>query len=294
MSVKFITCIYSRLSGTKFGGRSSRGGHYKWSLLSLLKMTEADFTCYTSSDEFEDLELFFFDTHNISRDQLKIVVFDLEKSVFFDKLESIKQKNIDFFKSWDRCLEIQYNKIHWYDIEDKSYDYYFWIDAGISHCGLLPNKWLETDKGYEASFYATSIFNNLFLNNLVKFADDKIFIIAKDNVRNYWSGTVDKKYYTNFNMDYHIIGGIFGGKKESFEIFTQQFKTYLEVFLNDELTPMEENILSLMNVNHPDMFNRKFFDTWWCPDNAPKGVSDDFFIKNKSFYKVIEELINNE
>jgi hypothetical protein len=294
MKVKFITCIYSNLHGTDFGGRPSRGGHYRWSLLSLLNMTNADFVCYTSSSEIEDLRQFFYERHKVDTNRLDIKVFELKNSVFFEKLNELKQKKIHEFRSWDRCLEIQYNKFYWFDLEDKSYDYYYWIDAGISHSGLLPNKWLESDKGYDAKFFTTSIFNNIFLDNLIKFTNDKIFIIAKDNVRNYWSGTVDEKYYIDYNMDYHIIGGIFGGKKDNFDIFIQQFKNYLEIFLNDGITPMEENILSLMNVNHSDMFNRKFFDVWWCPDNAPQGVSDDFFEKNKSFYKVIEELINNE
>ncbi len=50
MSVKFITAIYSRLAGSDLGGRHARGGHYRYSLLSLLKMTNADFICYTTED----------------------------------------------------------------------------------------------------------------------------------------------------------------------------------------------------------------------------------------------------
>ena len=64
--------------------------------------------------------------------------------------------------------------------------------------------------------------------------------------------------------------------------------------LENEETPSEENILSLMNVNHSDIFVRKYFDTWWCMDNAPSGTSEEYFEKNKSFYKVLEEIINNE
>jgi hypothetical protein len=45
MSVKIITSIYSDLHGTEFGGRVGRGGHYRFSLLSLLKITDADFLC---------------------------------------------------------------------------------------------------------------------------------------------------------------------------------------------------------------------------------------------------------
>ena len=56
MSVKFITSIYSDLHGTELGGRTGRNGHYRYSLLSLLKMTDADFLCYTSDREIESLK----------------------------------------------------------------------------------------------------------------------------------------------------------------------------------------------------------------------------------------------
>jgi hypothetical protein len=66
-NTKFITCIYDNLFGTELGGRISRGAHYRFSLLSLLKMTDADFICYTSQDEIEDLENFFYTENNIDR-----------------------------------------------------------------------------------------------------------------------------------------------------------------------------------------------------------------------------------
>ena len=75
MSVKFITAIYSRLAGSDLGGRHARGGHYRYSLLSLLKMTNADFICYTTEDEKQELEVFFYVENNISKEKLKFIVF---------------------------------------------------------------------------------------------------------------------------------------------------------------------------------------------------------------------------
>ena len=80
MKIKILTSIYSDLSGTELGGRQSRGGHYQYSLLSLLKMTNADFTCYTSEREIDRLKKFFYDEHNISEKQLELKVFDLHKT----------------------------------------------------------------------------------------------------------------------------------------------------------------------------------------------------------------------
>ena len=74
--VKFITSIYSDLYGTEYGGRMNRGGHYSYSLLSLLKMTDADFLCYTSDRELEPLKQFFYETHSISPEKLEFKVFE--------------------------------------------------------------------------------------------------------------------------------------------------------------------------------------------------------------------------
>ena len=53
---KIITAIYSDLYGTEIGGRPGRNHHYRLSLMSLLKMTDADFLCYTSEREIESLK----------------------------------------------------------------------------------------------------------------------------------------------------------------------------------------------------------------------------------------------
>jgi hypothetical protein len=152
--VKFITAVYSNLAGTEYGGRHSRGGHYKWSLISLLRMTDADFLCYTSQEEFEDLCNFFYDQNKIDAKKLEIKIFDLKNTkhkVLIDKI-----KNVDDVKNGDRCYEIQYNKIFWLENEDWSYDYYYWIDAGLCHCGIIPNKHLDFNnqhQGYYNSYF---------------------------------------------------------------------------------------------------------------------------------------------
>ena len=82
MSVKFITAIYGRLNGTDLGGRPARGGHYRYSLLSLLKMTNADFVCYTTEEEKQELEVFFYELHNIDPKQLQFKTFSLYDTKF--------------------------------------------------------------------------------------------------------------------------------------------------------------------------------------------------------------------
>jgi len=290
MRVKFITSIYSNLYGTDLGGRPSRGNHYRWSLLSLLKMTNSDFVCYTSDDEFDNLYDFFHIQNNISEDKLKLVKFNLSDHYFLDLFG--KYKDIDGARRGDRCIEIQYMKFIWFLSEDMSYDYYFWIDAGLSHCGLVPNKYLASTGVHNSQYYESPLFNNTFLSNLIKNTEDKFTIIGKENDRNYWSGTVNPKHFFNYDRSYHIIGGLFGGKKELWDNILDLFKKYVyQVTEEDGRLYHEEDIMTLMYRNHEDMFKTYQFDTWWHEDERVAGLDILEHIKNnKSFYKVLEEL----
>jgi hypothetical protein len=288
MSTRFITAIYSDLNGTELGGRPNRGSHYRFSLLSLLKMTDADFLCYTSDRELQSLKDFFYEEHKILEDKLKFSVFDISKPKFKDLIDS--RKNVEEIKKGDRCIEIQYSKWSWWWNEDKSYDYYYWVDAGLSHCGLIPLKYLTYDKHPMRRFYESTIFNNDFLKNLIEDTQDKFLILGKENDRNYWSGTVNSKWYKEYDRSIHIIGGLFGGHRDKWDEMVTTFENYVQSILgSDEGLPHEEQIMTLMYFNHKELFVRKHFDIWWCRDNAPQGTSEELFQNNKSFYRILEE-----
>lgn len=288
--IKFITAIYSDLYGTELGGRPNRYHHYRWSLLSLLKMTDADFVCYTSDREYNDIKSFFYDNHKINEDKLRIIVFDLNQNKYNKLIK--KYKNIEQIKKGDRCLEIQYMKFVWFTFEDMSYDYYFWIDSGLSHCGLIPNKHLSLLGSHYRGYYESQLFNNKFLQNLISNTGDKFTIIGKENHRNFWSSTVNVSHFDKYDNSIHIIGGLFGGKKEIYSEITNLFEKYLyQVTESDNRLYHEEDIMTLMFRNHETLFNRFHFDTWWHENERIAGLDIQKHIsENKSFYKILEEL----
>lgn len=286
MKVKFITAIYSDLYGTEFGGRQSRKDHYRFSLLSLLKMTDADFLCYTSEREIKNLENFFYNQNGISKEKLRFNVFDLSKIEISTTINEVK--NFNQIRKSDRCYEIQYSKFFWFKNEDVTYDYYYWIDAGLSHTGLIPDKYLS-GQGYRR-YFECSLFNNKFLKNLINKTNHKFLILSKENSRNFWENTVDRQFYNQYDNSVHIIGGLFGGKREVFELVSNLFIDYLlSVIKTQKKLFLEEHILSLMYQNHKELFNTLNFDVWWHEDNY-KDSPPEFFTINKSFYKILEEL----
>jgi hypothetical protein len=90
MKTLIITSIYNNLWGTKFGGRPSREAHYKLSLLNILNLEAYKFICFTSPEELSNLENFYYEEHNISRDILELIPFNLEDSKYYDKIDLIK------------------------------------------------------------------------------------------------------------------------------------------------------------------------------------------------------------
>jgi hypothetical protein len=291
MKTKIVTAIYDNLFGSDLGGRINRGGHYRNSLKSLLKMSDADFVCYTSEEEIQDLKNFFYVVNNISPEKLIIKPFDLRNFEFTEKINKIK--NLDETTKSDRCIEIQYSKFVWVNNEiDNDYDNIFWFDAGLSHTGLIPPKYMDETKGYWEKYYESSLFNNIFLKNLINHCGDKVFVCAKENVMNYWSGTVPEQYYNQRDMSYHIIGGFFGGKGEKVSEYCELFKKYTNQLLDNEpILYHEEHVMCLMFYNHNEMFNPKYFDIWWHEGERISGIDMEEYTKTrKSFYKVIEEL----
>lgn len=288
--IKFITCIYTDLYGTELGGRPSRYHHYRWSLISLLKMTDADFICYTSNREYDDLCNFFYLENKISKEKLEIKIYDLENHYFKELFE--KYKDYEYAKKGDRCIELQWMKFKWLMDEDMTYDYYFWIDSGLSHCGLIPNKYLTLLGPSIRGYYESSLFNNVFLTNLIKETGDKFSIIGKENKRNFWSDTVNPKHFITYNNSIHIIGGLFGGKKDLIPKIFNLFKEYGEkIATEDQKIYHEEDIMTLMFRNHEDMFNLFNFDIWWHEDERIKDFDIEEHTKiNKSFYKILEKL----
>lgn len=292
MKVKFTTCIYSNLYGTDLGGRLQRGGHYKFSLLSLLKMNDADFVCYTSEQELEELKDFYYNAFRIDETKLKFKVFDLRQTPFKELID--RHKNLDFQKTNDRCYELQYMKFIWsLPEEGEDYDYYYWIDAGLSHSGLIPPKHMYDPDPYR-TYFESPLFNNKMLSNLVEYTNDKFLLIGKENARNYWSRPVNAKHYTNFDSSIHIIGGLFGGKKELWSNYVDLFVKYVHSVLDeDKIMYDEENIMTLIFRNHEEIFKLLNFDTWWHEKEVLPGIDMIEHTKiNKSFYKILEELNN--
>jgi len=231
------------------------------------------------------LEKYFYIEKKVEKTKLEFVVFDLKKSKYFEKIQS--KKNIELMKQSDRCFEIQYNKFFWLELIDNldQYDRVFWIDAGLSHSGLFPEKF-SFGPGYDRYFWF-DVFNKNFLDYLIRETEEKLIIVGKENTGEfYWSRTLPRNYYINYDSSYHIIGGFFGGKVNNLLEYKNKFEVLLlQLLENEGQNYMEELIMSCLYFNNNQDFNLLTFQDWYERPNHKEKVVKYFFNIFDSFRK---------
>ena len=290
MKVKFVTCIYNDLYGTEYGGRPSRNYHYKYSLLSLLKMTDANFVLYTSRREHQTLQEFYYSKHSIPETQLEIKEFELHSFKYFNEIRKIK--DLEKTTKSDRCYEIQYSKFYWLEKElEGNFTHVYWVDAGLSHTGLFPPEFKLSHKEQHREYYDFSLFNNTFLKNLINITENKVFVIGKDNTKgNYWSPSLPSTYYKKYDRSIHIIGGLFGGKVDKVRQYIRLFDDLLKSNINNQEIFYEELLMSTLYFNFKERFKLGYFEIWWYPTNGPYPPDNPIYTDNKSFFEIFKEL----
>ena len=288
-----VTCFYTNLHGTKYGGRSDREHHYLHSLASLLKITNADFIIYCDPLQEPMLKAFI---EPIAKTKVTIYRYSLED--FYMKELFAQYKDFDHAVVSQRCQEIQYLKSYWMN-EVEGYDWVFWIDAGISYSGLIPYKHMITQKADTFEYYNSVLYCNDILNGMKKAAADKFLMFAINNNYPVWyrRNILDGEFHT---IDYHAIAGILGGKINSVKHFHKTFDSAArDITETLHMIYDEESIYQIMWDNNPEFFNIQKFEMWWHEDNINSIYKDHLnhieteeLVKNlKSFYNVLEDLL---
>lgn len=303
MKTLVYTSIYTNLWGTEFGGRPSREYHYKASLFNILNIKPSKVICFTSKEELENLENYFYKEKKVDQNLLEFKIFNLKETKYFDKIRS--KKNIEMMKQNDRCFEIQYNKFFWLDIIPNidEYDRVFWIDAGLSHTGLFPEKY-SYGIGHD-KYFLFNVFNEQFLNELITQTEEKIVIVGKDNTNEfYWSKSLPQQYYKNYDNSFHIIGGFFGGKPEKLFEYKNDFELLIsEILEKENQNYMEELLMSCLYFNYPEKFNLWTFQDWYeRPEHKDKKIKyfynlfENFSLKKPQISKIdtITKILNKK
>lgn len=297
MNPKYITCNYTDLYGTKFNGRLNRDLIYMYSLRAIAECgdTILNYSCPYSMGFTEP----YFQKENVTN--VITLEYDLKKSPYHDRVDAIKDKKPYYYNdtSWlNRCVEIMWGKFIWmensYNVMGED-DYLFWIDAGLSHGGILPRMFntFHNNPAYyrpenpsemqlEFAHRHDLIFNKDFTSKLEVYTGDKVLLITANH--NQHGDTLGFEYVNSLYQ--WPVGGLFGGKKKAMLPFIQRFKELAEVVLNNECLVKEEQIMAVILNEHPDWCKTFTFQNWYHPD------WDVYNPELISFYKFFEEVLN--
>jgi len=292
MNTKLVTCIYNGLNGSKFCGRLNRDRPYNFSLSAIAK-TGVDIECFTSQPEKQELENYFQNDRNIT-----FHVQNLQDLDFHSEVNYVRDRKDDLYRQtpdWmNRCVEIMWGKFLFIKnvIQDNpNMEYVYWIDAGISHAGIIHSRFnssyehnigfvRDLDKStYPDTFKNDVIFNEKFMPALVKYTgDDAILNVASNNPQ-----------HPRLNVEHRFngsaIGGIFGGRVALMDQYCDMVLAEFRAQLDRGILCKEEQIMTEILAAGKFPIKTFKFDTWYHPD-----WEDRYNEKQISFCNFFEEI----
>jgi len=161
-----------------------------------------------------------------------------------------------------------YHKTQWVKetINNSDEEYHYWIDAGLSHNSLFPPHLAGDLSGdsYCDQYFNFSVFNERLVDKINTTAGDKMYCICFDQSVKKWQSSMSDKYTSGAPLGgFHMIGGLFGGKRHVVLEFCRLFEDKLNMILNDGLLFNEEQIYTAVVNDQPDMFSQQLFNSWY-------------------------------
>lgn len=288
--INFTTCIYDDLHNSYMNGRLNKGSQYSFSLSCISKIGSPIY-CFTDKKNLMKFAPVFIAN---AADNLRFVSYNLEDLPFSQKLTEIRKEKSDMFvdnPSWKhRCAEIMWGKFVWIkhiaeQLDDE--EYLFWIDAGISHDGLIPASRYNSSYGrhfpnqsttHQSTMLNDKLFDDKFPGLLKEYTGDKILNIAAKTPQHsdYMPLTYERCYPGS------VIGGIFGGKVSLMKGYCDKILDAATKVMEEGYIVKEEELMTYILNTNPDAFKVFQFNSWyhvdWKDVYNPKHISfSDFF-----------------
>jgi hypothetical protein len=195
--------------------------------------------------------------------------------------------------------EIDWNKIFLMGKElNTDYEYIYWIDVGLSHHGLFPNRFhpdskLITGMSKDYGTYQyTKVFKREFIDGLNLFLGDKLLTINNDV---FFHSVTDLNHIMDDNINYNglSVGGILGGHISKIEWFINNFNLIAEKSLNKNYILNHESLISYLKEKNPENFKSFNFQTWYHEDSVGIPNYIKGMISFSSFFDFIfDEFVN--
>lgn len=278
-----VTGIYNNLANTPFGGRNCRDDRYRDSLLTISKTNEK-IICFTNAHSYQKLTDFFM-SHAVNN--IEFILLELGSLPFHNRIQEIKKSEPAKFDDlfWhQRCVELMWGKLFMLDHVIKNHpeaENVFWIDAGLCHNDVISPKYsLQSDLEQHISSNPYSLMTEKFIPYIKEFINGKLLAIETNQPHN---TPIPEKYNSvPYRTNNGMVGGLFGGNVKDMTFMIKEFFKKVELILENNELYGEENVLSAIVNEHPDMFKIFEFEGWyhegWAAWRDPaKIVFSNFF-----------------
>lgn len=288
MKTKLVTAIYTHGKFKNFPyyahDYQAREDRYLHSLRTISN-TGLEIILYCDEIQFT---LFSDYCKKFNLNNVSIKISNLDDFPYSETMRKIKNKNKE--KNIHFYHEIDWNKLYLLKKEiDYSYDYIYWIDAGLSHPGLFPKKCNPHEKemdGMSRNYYNysfTEVFDISLFDKINIWVSDKLISLSN---RFLFHRQEDLNKFTNSNYIYGsmTVGGIIGGNTKHLKWLIDSFFDVGKKVLEKDTIINHEALLSYLTKISEEKFKTFKFDDWSHPDLE----------KNKTcFYHFFEEISKN-
>lgn len=297
-----VTCIYGCRDSDIYGGRGWDLAVYQSTLVNLLNLNKP-LVLFTDHESVERTEKFLSE---YAINDFKVIGQSLSTFEFHDKFMAFKKDIYESIVAKNRNEVLCYSKAFWVKqaLDNKYFnsDVAFWVDAGLTHHGIFPEKFggVEMRIPVKREWYYPQNPNNMFNPQLANKIYDKLDLSKIFSCALPMQGMVGDQelmIQEHYKLEHkpqllkHVIGGIFGGHKDIYNIFFERYKEMLNLYIDKRMYGTEEPILSALYSIFPEMFDLKFFDLWWffSPGERTSYLSGEA----NSFYKVFANYLND-
>jgi hypothetical protein len=298
----FVTAVYRSDPSSLLGGRGWDINTYLPSLINIGQLG-VPVVVYCPTADVERIQ----DAIRPYFISARVEPFELSAFEFFEEVVTWKEEYVDEIKLNDRNEVLCFLKSYWLqqtiNANPFGHDTFFWIDAGLSHHGIFPERvgGVELRRTHPPERYHPLHANTIFTPALAdalkaEVTESQVMFCAMPFNPGY-PGT--ERYLQlaerfsgrpagSVRIEKHLVGGIFGGSVGAVRRLHEEYGALLAEFISSRTRTLEEQVFSTLYAIHPELFRLEEFDVWHF--HSPGERTSYLPAEGESFYKIFVRL----
>lgn len=296
MKTKLVTAYYAFHHGPPFWGHQWRENWYKYSLVSLCNLG-CEIICYTDEGD-KGFNYISEAKEKYNLTNLTIKIFRLQENPWQDRVYEIRTNNPELYNNPSDPKFRLSPQIYWLKwlLMEKEIEpdiNLYWIDCGLSHCGLFPkitNPYAD-DPRYDNNFEGeepsavihryqsfTRAFSPQAIERINNYHDGKIINICSSSrwnpVETFFQKTnLPEPTFDNNEAYRYPVAGFWGGNSNVIQDHIKKFYSVVEkVLLLGDYICTEQEIMFYLNGSEKHLFKNWKFDTFYHEDWISRGA----------------------